>query len=121
MKNFILILKKVSIYSKIIVKYTLWNTKEIIKSDYENNLIFIKGSVPGSKNSIVLIQKTSKKINRSTTLERFTKPQAEQAKAGAKKETPKKDKAKDTEKPKAEKTKTENFLLEIAISEKTLR
>jgi len=80
---------------------------EIIKSDYENNLIFIKGSVPGSKNAIVLIQKTSKKINRTTTLERFTKPQAEQAKAGAKKETPKKDKAKDTEKPKAEKTKTE--------------
>ena len=74
---------------------------EIIKSDYENNLIFIKGSVPGSKNAIVLIQKTSKKINRTTTLERFTKPQAEQAKAGAKKETPKKDKAKDTEKPKA--------------------
>ena len=80
---------------------------EIIKSDYENNLIFIKGSVPGSKNAIVLIQKTSKKINRTTTLERFTKPQAEQAKASAKKETQKKDKAKDTEKPKAEKTKTE--------------
>ena len=30
---------------------------EIIKSDIENNLIFIKGSVPGSKNSFVLIQK----------------------------------------------------------------
>ena len=29
---------------------------EIIKSDIENNLIFIKGSVPGSKNSFVLIQ-----------------------------------------------------------------
>ena len=28
---------------------------EIIKSDLENNLIFIKGSVPGSKNSLVLI------------------------------------------------------------------
>ena len=32
---------------------------EIIKSDPENNLIFVKGSVPGSKNSLVLIQKTS--------------------------------------------------------------
>ena len=30
---------------------------EIIKSDVENNLIFVKGSVPGSKNSLVLIQK----------------------------------------------------------------
>ena len=35
---------------------------EIIKSDLENNLIFVKGSVPGSKNSIVLIQKNTKKI-----------------------------------------------------------
>ena len=46
---------------------------EIIKSDLENNLIFIKGSVPGSKNSIVLIQKNSKKINRATTLEKSKK------------------------------------------------
>ena len=46
---------------------------EIIKSDLENNLIFIKGSVPGSKNSIILIQKNSKKINRTTTLEKSNK------------------------------------------------
>ena len=38
---------------------------EIIKSDLENNLIFVKGSVPGSKNTIVLIKQTSKKIKRS--------------------------------------------------------
>ena len=49
---------------------------EIIKSDTENNLIFIKGSVPGSKNSIVLIKKTSKKVHRVTTLEKASKSQA---------------------------------------------
>ena len=43
---------------------------EIIKSEQESNLIFIKGSIPGSKNSYVLIQKPSKKINRKTTLEK---------------------------------------------------
>ena len=53
---------------------------EIIKFDSENNLIFIKGSVPGSKNSIVLIQKTSKKISRSTTLEKVSKIQTQSLK-----------------------------------------
>ena len=59
---------------------------EIIKSDFENNLIFVKGSVPGSKNSFVLIRKTSKKINRETTLEKSNKIQAETVKASVKKE-----------------------------------
>ena len=45
---------------------------EIIKSDIENNLIFVKGSVPGSKNSLVLIQKNTKKINKTTILEKIT-------------------------------------------------
>ena len=44
---------------------------EIIKSEQESNLLFIKGSIPGSKNSYVLIQKPSKKINRKTTLEKI--------------------------------------------------
>ena len=59
---------------------------EIIKSDFENNLIFVKGSVPGSKNSFVLIRKTSKKINKETTLEKSNKIQAETVKASVKKE-----------------------------------
>ena len=46
---------------------------EIIKSDLENNLIFVKGSVPGAKNSIILIQKNSKKITRMSTLEKNKK------------------------------------------------
>ena len=54
-------------------KYRTIQNLEIIKSDLENNLIFVKGSVPGSKNSIVLIKKNIKKINRMTTLENVKK------------------------------------------------
>tara|TARA_Y100000590_G_scaffold453326_1_gene598180 strand:+ start:1649 stop:2425 length:777 start_codon:yes stop_codon:yes gene_type:complete len=50
---------------------------EIIKSDIENNLIFVKGSIPGSKNSMVLIQKNSKKINKKTTLEKIKSMQSQ--------------------------------------------
>tara|TARA_B100000745_G_scaffold223754_1_gene149421 strand:+ start:271 stop:1044 length:774 start_codon:yes stop_codon:yes gene_type:complete len=61
-------------------KYRTIQNLEIIRSDIENNLIFVKGSVPGSKNSIVLIQKNSKKINRTTTLEKSRKIIAESSK-----------------------------------------
>ncbi len=54
-------------------KFRTIQNLEIIKSDLENNLIFIKGSVPGSKNSIVLIQKNVKKIKRITSLEKNKK------------------------------------------------
>ena len=50
---------------------------EIIKSDLENSLIYIKGSIPGSKNSLVLIRKTIKKINRETILEKTQKVKIE--------------------------------------------
>ena len=53
---------------------------EIIKSDIENNLIFIKGSIPGSKNAFVLIKKNSKNIKRISTLERSSKIQKESGK-----------------------------------------
>ena len=59
---------------------------EIIKSDYENNLIFIKGSIPGSKNTTVLIKKNVKKINRVSTSEKSKKILAETQKASEKKE-----------------------------------
>ena len=72
---------------------------EIIKSDPENNLIFVKGSVPGSKNSFVLIQKNAKRISRVTTVEKIKKEQVQssvtavitkkQTKAPEKKETTK--------------------------------
>ena len=65
---------------------------EIIKSDLENNLIFVKGSVPGSKNSIVLIHKNVKNIKKTTTLSKAAKAQTEIKKASnTKKETPKKE------------------------------
>tara|TARA_Y100000590_G_scaffold219552_1_gene248634 strand:- start:1084 stop:1872 length:789 start_codon:yes stop_codon:yes gene_type:complete len=58
---------------------------EIIKSDPENSLIFIKGSIPGSKNSLVLIQKTSKQIKRVTTLENISKKEKDISVMGDKK------------------------------------
>jgi len=57
---------------------------EIIKFDQENNLIFIKGSIPGSKNSLVLIRKNSKKINRTTTVEKSQKILTETSKSPSK-------------------------------------
>ena len=68
-------------------KFRTIQNLEIIKSDLENNLIFVKGSVPGSKNSLVLIQKNVKKINRTTTLEKSKKLQAESIKSSAKTKT----------------------------------
>ncbi len=35
---------------------------EIIKSDLENDLLYLKGSIPGSKNSEVLVKKSIKNI-----------------------------------------------------------
>tara|TARA_S200000501_G_scaffold262581_1_gene246478 strand:- start:305 stop:1015 length:711 start_codon:yes stop_codon:yes gene_type:complete len=43
---------------------------EIIKSDIENELLFIKGSIPGAKNSEVLVKKSVKNINKLTTKEK---------------------------------------------------
>ena len=60
---------------------------EVIKSDIENNLMFVKGSIPGAKNSVVLIQKTAKKVKRTTTLELLDKMQKEIAKSEGKKDT----------------------------------
>jgi len=50
---------------------------EIIRSDLDNNLIYVKGSIPGSKNSLVLIKKTAKSINRSTTQDKIKKLQTQ--------------------------------------------
>ena len=50
---------------------------EIIKSDLENNLIYLKGSIPGSKNSLVLIKQNVKKIKKISTLKRVSDTQQE--------------------------------------------
>ncbi len=39
---------------------------EIIKSDTENDLLYLKGSIPGSKNSEVLVKKAVKNIKKFT-------------------------------------------------------
>jgi large subunit ribosomal protein L3 len=54
-------------------KFRTVQNLEIIKSDLENNLIFVKGSVPGSKNSLVLIQKNVKNIKKKTVLDKVKK------------------------------------------------
>jgi large subunit ribosomal protein L3 len=41
-----------------------------VRSDPENNLIYIKGSIPGSKNEIVYLRKSVKSFNRKTILEK---------------------------------------------------
>ena len=44
---------------------------EVIKSDLENDLIYIKGSIPGSKNSLVYLRKSKKSFNRKTSAEKY--------------------------------------------------
>ena len=51
---------------------------EIIKTDLENELLYLKGSIPGSKNSEVLVKGSVKNINKLTIDEKIKA--AEQAK-----------------------------------------
>ena len=44
---------------------------EIIKSDTENNLLYLKGSIPGTKNTEVLIKKAVKNIRKLTMKEKI--------------------------------------------------
>ena len=44
---------------------------EIIKSDNENNLLYLKGSIPGSKNTEVIIKKSVKNIRKLTMGEKI--------------------------------------------------
>ena len=46
---------------------------EIIKSDLDNNLLYLKGSIPGSKNTEVLVKKSVKNLRKLTTLEKIEK------------------------------------------------
>ena len=51
---------------------------EIIKTDLENELLYLKGSIPGSKNSEILVKGSVKNINKLTIREKIQK--AEEAK-----------------------------------------
>ena len=43
---------------------------EIVKSDLENNLLYLKGSIPGSKNSTILVRQSIKNVRRKTLKEK---------------------------------------------------
>ena len=51
---------------------------EIIKTDLDNELLYLKGSIPGSKNTEILVKKSVKNINKLTMSEKIAA--AEQAK-----------------------------------------
>ena len=74
---------------------------EIIKSDMENNLIYIKGSIPGSKNTTVYLRKSIKSINRKTTIE--NEKVAQQIQQSTKKPSSKVETKKEVEKKAPEK------------------
>ena len=58
---------------------------EIIKSDLENNLLYLKGSIPGSKNTTVLLRESIKNVNKKTIKEKYeAKSKAAAAKKGKK-------------------------------------
>ena len=58
---------------------------EVVKSDLENNLIYLKGSIPGSKNSTVFLRESVKNVTRKTIKEKHeAQIKAAQAKKGKK-------------------------------------
>ena len=44
---------------------------EIIKTDLENELLYLKGSIPGAKNSEVLVKKSVKNLSKKTITEKI--------------------------------------------------
>ena len=46
---------------------------EIIKSDPENNLLYLKGSIPGSKNTQVVVRESVKNVRKLTMAEKIDK------------------------------------------------
>ena len=58
---------------------------EVVKSDLENNLLYLKGSIPGSKNSTVFLRESVKNVTRKTIKEKYdAKIKAATAKKGKK-------------------------------------
>jgi large subunit ribosomal protein L3 len=44
---------------------------EIVKSDLENDLLYLRGSIPGSKNTTVLLRESVKNVTRKTISEKY--------------------------------------------------
>ena len=58
---------------------------EIVKSDLENNLLYLKGSIPGSKNSTVFLRESVKNVTKKTIKEKYeAKVKTAEAKKGKK-------------------------------------
>jgi large subunit ribosomal protein L3 len=58
---------------------------EVVKSDLENNLLYLKGSIPGSTNSTVFLRESVKNVTRKTIKEKHeAQVKAAQAKKGKK-------------------------------------
>ena len=55
---------------------------EIMKSDLDNNLIYLRGSIPGSKNTTVFLRESIKNVTKKTIYEKY---EAKLKKAEAKK------------------------------------
>ena len=67
-------------------RYRTMLNLEIIKSDIDNSLIYIRGSIPGSKNSTVLLKESVKDVRRKTLTEKIeSKAKKLQAEKGKKK------------------------------------
>ena len=52
-------------------KYRTMLNIEIVKTDIENELLYLKGSIPGSKNSEILVKKSVKNINKLTIAQKI--------------------------------------------------
>ena len=58
---------------------------EVVKSDLENNLLYLKGSIPGAKNSTIFLRESVKNVTRKTIKEKHdAKVKAAVAKKGKK-------------------------------------
>ena len=52
-------------------KYRTMLNLEIIKSDPDNNLLYLKGSIPGGRNSTIYLRESVKNVRRKTTIEKY--------------------------------------------------
>ena len=52
-------------------KFRTMQNIEIIKTDLENELLYLKGSIPGSKNSEVLVKGSVKNVTKKTMVEKI--------------------------------------------------
>ena len=52
-------------------KFRTMQNIEIIKTDLENELLYLKGSIPGSKNTEVMVKQSVKNINKMTIMEKI--------------------------------------------------